>query len=123
MLQLVGENIEALPFQGLKKVADLIEFEGPILTHFKDDKGNNVFFYWVDHDSKHNRWLVFQVSNEHLESYLSKKIPLKKIIAEPISDYFYTVDIDEMVGFHNIVKISKGDLNEDYWPEDRSFYF
>lgn len=123
MLQLVGENIEALPFQGLKKVADLIEFEGPVLTHFKDEQGNNIFFYWVDYDNTHNRWLVFQVSNEQFDGYLSRKFSLKQVISEPVNGSLYTVDIDDMVGFHNVTKICKTDLDENYMPEEKSFYY
>ena len=41
MEMLKGQDIGILPFKELKKVSDLISYEGPILSHFKDAFGNN----------------------------------------------------------------------------------
>jgi len=42
-----GNIIKELPFGKLTKIEDLLYYEGPILTHFKGELGENLLFYWV----------------------------------------------------------------------------
>lgn len=37
-------------FSKLIKVADLIYHDGPLLSHYVSNKGENYLFYWVDVD-------------------------------------------------------------------------
>src|SRR5438046_1496284 len=77
MEQLIGENISVLPFKEIKKVADLIYFDGPILSHFKDKHSKDILFYWVDHNDNYNRWIAFQIDEKQLYSYLLQHKSLK----------------------------------------------
>lgn len=122
MEKLKGENINVLPFKEIKKVCDLIYFEGPILSHFKDKYGKNILFYWVDLNDVLNRWLVFQISQDQLYKYLSKNTSLRNIIEAPINDIFYSVEIGDKLEYKNIVQIFKDELIEKYIPDVESFY-
>ena len=44
-----GYNID-YDFSGFRKIADLIYFEGPFLSHYVSSKGDDYLFYWVDRD-------------------------------------------------------------------------
>lgn len=121
MEQLKGEPVTVLPFKEIEKVSDLIEFEGPILSHFKDKFGKDILFYWVDVDDDFHRWLVFQVSEVQLYKYLSKRVSLRDVITNPLNDIFYSVEIGEQLEYKNIVQIFKDDLNEKYIPKENSF--
>ena len=41
-------------FSKLIKVADLIYYDGPLLSHYVSNKGENYLFYWVDVDNEYN---------------------------------------------------------------------
>lgn len=45
MKQIKGINIKKRDFSNFKKVADLIYFDGPLLSHYVTDKGDNYLFY------------------------------------------------------------------------------
>src|SRR5688572_17020448 len=122
MEMLVGENIGKLPFRGLKKVADLIYFDGPILSHFKDEFNKDLLFYWVDYNNEVNRWIVIQINEHLLSKYLLKKIPLTNIFNNPINDIFFSLEIGDKLEYRNIVQIFKGDLPGEYMPEDNSVF-
>ena len=47
-------------FSKLIKVADLIYYDGPLLSHYVSNKGENYLFYWVDVDNEYNRWVVIR---------------------------------------------------------------
>ena len=63
-------------FTNFKKIADLIYFEGPLLSHFVSAKGDDYLFYWVDSDDKDNRWLVLRVNIASLQKYITREATL-----------------------------------------------
>lgn len=111
-----------LPFKEIKKISDLIFFEGPVLSHFKDKYGKDILFYWVDLDENFNRWLVIQVSEKQLYNYLLKNISLRNIFETPVNDIFYSVEIGDTLKYNNVIQIFKDDLNEKYVPEEGSYF-
>ena len=59
MRKIDGYDIQ-YDFSGFKKIADLIFFEGPFLSHYVSDKGDDYLFYWVDKDeTDKNEWTIF----------------------------------------------------------------
>ena len=58
-------------FSNFKKIADLICFEGPLLSHYVSSKGDDYLFYWVDRDDNDNRWMVLRVSLASLQKYMA----------------------------------------------------
>jgi hypothetical protein len=122
MEQLNGLKINVLPFRNISKVSDLISFEGPVLSHFKDAYGKDILFYWIDYNDIFNRWLVFQVSQTQLYHYLGGLVPLRELIENPLNDVYFTVEIGESLDYNNITQIFEGDLNAIYIPEADSIF-
>lgn len=53
---LQGIRIKNLPFN-LTKKGDILFADGPILSHFVSDDGNDYLMFWVDQDKESNRCL------------------------------------------------------------------
>lgn len=119
---IIGENIGVLPFKGLNKISDLIFYDGPILSHFKDKYGKDIIFYWVDFNNNYNRWLIFQVSEKNLYSYLLNHASLQQLFDSVENDVFYTAEIGHDFNYENIHIIYKEDLNDKYYPEINSYF-
>lgn len=83
----------------LTKVSDLIEFDGPLLSHFINDKNEDFLFLWCDVDQAYNRWVIFKVENFKL---LSEDITVLDMMKDKV---LYCVDIDKDVNYHNIKEI------------------
>ena len=49
MKKIEGYNID-YDFSGFRKIADLVYFDGPFLSHYVSAKGDDYLFYWVDRD-------------------------------------------------------------------------
>ena len=116
-----GYNIE-YDFSQFKKVADLIYFEGPLLSHYVSSKGDDYLFYWVDRDDSDNRWLVLRVSLANLQKYIGNVITLRELIENPNDGYLYSVDVNNDICYHDIKLIQPSALPEDYLPESASYY-
>ena len=109
-------------FSNFKKIADLIYFEGPLLSHYVSSKGDDYLFYWVDSDSSNNRWLVLRVSIANLQRYIAGDVSLRELIESPNDGYLYQVDVDDAVRYHDVLLVQPADLPNEYLPATDSYY-
>ena len=121
MRKIEGYDIQ-YDFSGFRKMADLITFDGPLLSHYVSSKGDDYLFYWVDRDSQDNRWLVLRVSLASLQKYIGKELTLLELIENPNDGYLYSVDIDNDIHYHDIKLVQPSAIPEDYLPEADSYY-
>ena len=109
-------------FSNFKKIADLIYFEGPLLSHYVSSKGDDYLFYWVDSDSSNNRWLVLRVSIANLQRYIAGDVSLRELIESPNDGFLYQVDVDDAVRYHDVLLVQPADLPNEYLPATDSYY-
>ncbi len=121
MKTLKGFDIE-FDFSGFKKIADLIYFEGPLLSHYVSSKGDDYLFYWVDRDDSDNRWLVIRVSLASLQRFMAKDLSLRELIDSPNDGFLYSVNVDNDINYHDVKLVQPTDLPEDYLPASDSYY-
>ena len=121
MRAIEGYDIE-YDFSGFRKIADLIFFEGPLLSHYVSAKGDDYLFYWVDRDDNDNRWLVLRVSLADLQKYIGKEKTLMELIEHPNDGYLYSVDVNDDINYHNVKQVQPSSLPEEYLPEMDSYY-
>lgn len=121
MRQIKGYNID-YDFSSFRKIADLIYFEGPLLSHYISSKGDDYLFYWVDKDESDNRWLVLRTSLANLQKYMGKVITLRELIESPNDGYLYSVDVNNDISYHDVKLVQPSALPEEYLPEKDSYY-
>ena len=115
------KNTLKLP-NNLVKISDLLEFEGPILSHFTDSAGKNYLFYWVDYDAEVNRWLVWEVTTKQIAQYLKGFVSLKNLLGKNNKTALFIVDIDAQCHYKNVVTLGLNHIPTPYIPEDTSFF-
>lgn len=123
MEKLNSTILPRLSLPKLRKISDLLYYDGPLLSHFISDNNDNYLFYWVDVDDNYNRWLVLRVTFQDLEAYYLKKKTLQQLITNPADNYLFSVDIDNEIKYHNIQLLTVQDLPKSYIPEADSIYF
>ena len=116
-----GYNID-YDFSSFRKIADLIYFEGPLLSHYVSSKGDDYLFYWVDRDDSNNRWLVLRVNLANLQKYIAKETTLRELIENPNDGYLYSVDVSNDITYHNVKLVQPSALPDEYLPEVDSYY-
>lgn len=121
MIQLRG--IESrFPTNDLRKVADLIYFDGPFLSHYVSKSGDNYLSYWVDCDENNQRWLVFRVGINSLQNYVNKKKSLYELIKGVDDGFVYAVDISED-GTQSVPLMTfLADIPDEYLPTADSYF-
>ena len=118
---LQGIKIKNLPFK-LTKKGDILVANGPVLSHFVSDDGNDYLMFWVDQDKESNRRLLFFVSRENLKRYFNTAISLKELVFFNQKDFVYFIDIDSNIEYKNIIRKAVKDFPMEYAPGENSFF-
>ena len=90
MIKLTGDKISSSKFDRHSYICDLINFEGPFLSLYKDEHSDWLYL-WSDTDGKNtDRWLIFQITRGNLLAYLKKHLSLRELLidATPIKAYY-----------------------------------
>jgi hypothetical protein len=115
---------------GLERVRTLEEFEGPLLSEFKDLEGHPWLVFWADVDKVCHRWLFMKRSARVIDGYLQGKLDLRKVVLGsrwyrvgapmPPGEPWLAVDID---GNGNMLRAWHIDqLPENYTPSPRAYH-
>jgi hypothetical protein len=123
MEKLSGFPLGLLPIKDFRKINDLLEYDGPILSHFVDAFNNNYLFYWVDNDERNNRWLIWQVSIEDIFYYTNGEYSLSHLLTSEQIENIYSVDINEDLEFVNILLMKFQEIPRVYIPGQNSYLF
>ena len=106
----------------LQYVADLIYFDGPLVSLLENESGESYLYCWSDVNSVDNRWLVFRVTINSLQDYLLGKVSLRDLILNPVDDFHYAIDIDNDLEVKNTFWILPENLPDSYVPEEDSYH-
>jgi len=122
METITGIKLERFWLTDLKRVADLIYYDGPIVSHFKNQPGDDYLYCWSDSDEHYNRWLIFRVSRQALNDYLTQQLTLRDLMLNPADRFLYCVDIDNEFQYHHPYLVFPNQLPAIYLPETDAYY-
>lgn len=107
-----------------KKVADLIWFEGPLLSHFISPEKEDYLFYWADMDKDRcfEKWIIIQTNDYLINRYINKYISLRELMLKTLNGIAFSVEIDQNINYNNIFAFSIDSIKPNYLPEEDSFY-
>lgn len=122
MRDIKGYNIDEFDLDSLSLIADLIYFEGPLLSHYASPQGDNYLFYWVDSDDECNRWMIIKINLQIIQDYISQKITLFSLIRDRADKSVYMVDLDNNLNVCRFLFVNIVELPDEYFPEEESYY-
>ncbi len=117
-----GIRLENFWLTDLRRVADLIYYDGPILSHFKNNQGDDYLYCWSDADEIYNRWLIFRVSRQSLNKYLTRQLSLRELMLNSADRFLHCIDIDDRFQYHHPCLVFPTNLPAIYLPEPDSYY-
>lgn len=130
------QDATRLPLTQIDKhihMCDLMYFEGPILSLFRDKK-QNWLYLWCDTDaSTKERWLLFPVSRADLISYLEKTSSLRTLVTNAkvrwLLDYSHSSHADgdrqqesSRNTYRSLKQVKGVEAILPYLPSDDSFF-
>jgi hypothetical protein len=118
MMPLPGTLLPHSPLTAARWVRDLVSFDGPLLTEFRNQAGEPFLFSWCDRDDAANRWLAFRVQERDMIRFTMRSIGLRYLMENTVDGLLYVVDIDAEFRHHGCSVIAPTSLPEDYRAEE-----
>lgn len=113
-----GLSIDGRSLPSFTWNADLIAFDGPLLSLFRSEFGKDALFSWLDCDDERHRWAIIDVSRANLRGYLNRETSLLDLFRESTS-----VIVFDQGGSRksNIKRTTWSRLPPKYLPSEDSF--
>lgn len=119
MLTITGTPIDGRSLPAFTWNADLIAFDGPLLSLFKSEYGTDALFAWLDCDARKNRWGIVDVSRDTLKGYLEQSLSLLDVFKKSTSVVVFDSSSGARKG--NIKRTQWSQLPKEYLPDADSF--
>ena len=117
MKKLTHAQLPSFPPRNLEKVRDLIYFDGPLLSHFRDEYRRDYIYFWCEADEKYNRWMVVSVTQKQLDSYYQRETSLYELLTSPSSGFVYYIDIDDNIDICKVYLAIASEIDYEYLPQ------
>lgn len=119
MQPISGTRIDGRSLPSFTWNADLIAFDGPLLSLFKSETGIDALFVWLDCDTKNNRWAIIDINRDNLRNYLTQKISLLDVFQASTSVTVFNAGPSARKS--NLIRTNWQSLPKDYLPQQKSF--
>ena len=106
----------------LKKMGDFLFHEGPIQSHFINDKDEDFLFFWADVNEQVNRWMVVKSNPSLLQHFFTKKINTLDLIERNPDGFVYFLDTTHSGEWTKIQLVSNLNIPKAYYPSADSYY-
>lgn len=123
MLDITKYKIHWEPFD-LEFVCDLLEYEGPLLSLYRNRITNEPFLYaWFDYDEDTHRWMVLSTSKELLNQISNNEAILSNLVTLSLSYneriYFHDYNVNEwfLIPISELPDEYNDEITEDYDDE------
>lgn len=123
MRELLGGHLLAggiLPF-ALEHVRDLLKYEGPLLSEFKNKQGDPFIFCLCEEDDLYSRWLVVRAVRKELVRYEAGIRSLRQLLRECPEQWAFICDIDAEGFTKRTRHVPIADVPDAYFPPTDSF--
>ena len=102
-------------------VTDLQYFDGALMSHFSNKKGNDYIARWVDCNDTIDRWLFSRVSNSDITLLMSQSISIRELVCEKCKDkYCLMIDMNDDIHIETGMLLNSN-IPEEYLPEHNIF--
>lgn len=75
-----GQSVDASSISAYMRKADLIAFDGPLLSLYAQADGQEGLLMWLDHGREGSRWSLTPVNSDALRRYLAQEITLRDVL-------------------------------------------
>lgn len=122
MHDLSDYRVHIHPLSTLRHEMDLIFYDGPFLSLFRNRSQETYLYYWCDSDDNANRWLVFRVPQDRITAYVQKQVSLRDLILRAADGMAYVADIDDALIPTHVYFLHVDAVPPSYLPPEQSFY-
>ena len=118
---IAGKSLTSKEWPDFTWNADLVEFDGPLVSLYKTDDDADALFLWVDRANNADRWCILEVDREPLNGYLRQEIPLAQLFS--LQEAVLMFRTGRTGRRSELQRVQISDLPEAYIPTAESFLY
>ena len=119
MLELPASNElpNSPPVLGLHKVRDLLFLDGPLLSHYASDDGEQYLYHWCETDGISHRWMLLRADGALIDRMRYRFVSMDSVIPKGCRDDFvHIVDLGAN-GIEAVRVVPLTGIPKSYLPE------
>ena len=114
---------QLIPYKELKLKSIIDELDFPLLSHYTNDKDENILMYVVEFDDDAITLLLWKIYENDLFDYLTNKITLKDLILETNKEFLYLAQSNDFnINELQVEFLSTESIPSIYLPDNSSYY-
>jgi hypothetical protein len=110
-----GFHVPQLPFE-LTHVRDIVEYEGPLVSEFQNDKGEPYIYHFCEASDERSRWLVVRAQRTELVRYEAGNVSLRQLLKGCPEQLAWMLDIDSDGITRGVYAMPIAHVPEQYFP-------
>lgn len=117
-INIPGDRISAKELPKHTWNADLVYYDGPLISLYRSERGEDVLYVWLDCTATRNRWCIVPVSRESLRGYLDQAYTLLTLFER--SKHLITFDANDSLRKTGITLTCFANIPNEYLPQPDS---
>jgi hypothetical protein len=110
-------------FEKQVKLFDIEDYDGPMLSLFRDDKADSFYLYkWLDVEPNGHKWLIFKTNLDNLYDYIHQNIDEKTLIKKALGGQYTTVVIQPNLVYAAVKRFTSASLPNSFLPANDYFF-
>jgi hypothetical protein len=110
-------------FEKQVKLFDIEDYDGPMLSLFRDDKVDSFYLYkWLDAESNGHKWLIFKTNLDNLYDYIHQNIDEKTLIKKALGGQYTTVVIQQNLVYAAVKRFTSASFTSAFLPANDCFF-
>lgn len=111
-----------IPYKNLTFFSIIDEIEIPLLSHYIDEKSNNVLRYLINYTESEIQSIIWKAKEVNVYNYLNNKLSLRELILEDDKEFLYIHRGIQITNEDTVEMIPVSDISNDFLPEGNSYY-
>lgn len=118
-IKIPGDRISAKELQKHTWNADLVYYDGPLISLYRSERGEDVLYVWLDCTATRHRWCVVPISRESLRGYLDQSYSLLTLFER--AKHLITFDVGDALRKGGVTLTYFDSFPREYLPQPDSY--
>ena len=117
--QAVLNRHTARTFPNFSWTLDIVNYDGPLISLYRDKRGKEALCCWLDCNTTRNRWCLVPIQRDLLRQYLTFNCSLRDVFSK--THKLFVFETTANGSRHNFLEVATKDFPSDYLPEEDSY--
>lgn len=107
----------------LKFVEDLLYYDGPLVSLYKNDQDENFLYWWLNNETHVQNWALLKLSQTTVDDFINKKKTCLETIKSAFECYLVCCVFEKDKSYNLVYSCSFEEILKDCLPKEDVFLY